>query len=38
MYSVVVISLYENNETRRELEASGSDELPMNLSHFRGFK
>ncbi|MBZ3886124.1 Fibrous sheath-interacting protein 2 [Sciurus carolinensis] len=38
MFSIVVTSLYENKESKRELEISGSDELPMKPSCFRGLK
>nr|XP_051683469.1 fibrous sheath-interacting protein 2 isoform X2 [Oryctolagus cuniculus] len=38
MLLVVLTSLYENNETRSELEASGSDKLLMNVSCFKGVK
>nr|XP_044619157.1 fibrous sheath-interacting protein 2-like [Equus asinus] len=38
MFSIVTTCLCENNETRGELDASGSDELQMNPSCFRGLK
>ncbi|XP_058147116.1 fibrous sheath-interacting protein 2-like [Dasypus novemcinctus] len=38
MFSIVMTSLYKNNETKGELEASGNDELQMSLSCFRGLK
>ena len=38
MFSVIMTSLYENSETRGEMEASGSDGLLMNPSCFRELK
>lgn len=38
MFSIIMTSLYENSETRGELEASGNEELMMNPSCFRELK
>ncbi|KAB1252624.1 Fibrous sheath-interacting protein 2 [Camelus dromedarius] len=38
MFLIIMTSLYENSETRGELEVSGSDELLMNPSSFRELK
>ncbi|XP_034504749.1 fibrous sheath-interacting protein 2 isoform X2 [Ailuropoda melanoleuca] len=38
MFSIVMTSLYEKNETRGKLEASGHDELLMNPSNFQESK
>lgn len=38
MFSVILTSLYENSETRGEMEASSSDGLLMNPSCFRELK
>ncbi|XP_057573554.1 fibrous sheath-interacting protein 2-like [Hippopotamus amphibius kiboko] len=38
VFSIIMTSLYENSETRGELEASGSDELLMSPSRFRELK
>ncbi|OWJ99391.1 hypothetical protein Celaphus_00009528 [Cervus elaphus hippelaphus] len=38
IFSVIMTSLYENSETRGEMEASGSDGLLMNPSCFRELK
>ncbi|KAG3272913.1 fibrous sheath-interacting protein 2 [Ictidomys tridecemlineatus] len=38
MFSIVVTTLYENKDSKRELEIPGSDESPMKPSCFRGLK
>ncbi|KAM9180291.1 fibrous sheath-interacting protein 2-like [Dugong dugon] len=38
MFSIVIASLYENNETKGELQASNNDESPVTPSHFRRSK
>ncbi|XP_072812453.1 fibrous sheath-interacting protein 2-like [Vicugna pacos] len=38
MFLIIMTSLYENSETRGELEVSGSDELLMNPSSFSELK
>ncbi|XP_049727195.1 fibrous sheath-interacting protein 2-like isoform X3 [Elephas maximus indicus] len=38
MFSIVMTSLYENNETKGKLEAPGKDKSPVTPSHFRRLK